>query len=113
MKGMRRLYAPMAVLLIYLMTPGSGELVSDVVHLVSSGHTPHAEEHADHEDGAPEHGCSGPFHVCSCHTTPHFVAQARSAAVPHPSGGPGHALFGSDVLHGGDFARGLFRPPIG
>ena len=63
---MRRLSPFIAIVMVYLMTPGAGELTENAVHLISNGHTAHAFDDAEHEPTGAEHGCSSTFHVCQC-----------------------------------------------
>ncbi len=64
--------------LLYVMTPGSTEIAQNVYHLVFEGHDAHDHpEHAEDE----EHGCSGPYHMCACHSTVAF-----QVAPPRPVG---------------------------
>jgi hypothetical protein len=82
------------ILMVVAMMPGLGELVDDAVHFLRTGHTEHSDVHFDgHGDAHPdghhldeEHGCSGAFHLCSCHQSPTFLGapllpDLRSAAV--------------------------------
>ena len=64
----------LALVLAYLMTPGTGEITEAVVHAAVHGDTAHAD-HAGHEDAGSqdEHGCSGSFHACLCHHAPGFL----------------------------------------
>lgn len=52
------------------MWPAVGELVEMTVHAVEHGDIAHEE--GDEHDSAPlgedEHGCSGTFHLCPCHS---------------------------------------------
>jgi hypothetical protein len=63
-----------AALLLGCLTPGVGEAVENLGHLLASGHLAHAEE-AEHHHTEPgdEHGCNGVFHLCSCHSTQRFL----------------------------------------
>jgi hypothetical protein len=92
-------------------TPGLGELISDSVHLLRSGHSHHGEHsrraHVDdghhhghdgrgdaREHGAdaddrehghgsqPEHGCSGTQHSCPCHSSLTIAPVIVHAEVP-------------------------------
>jgi len=96
----------LALFLAGLICPGTGELVVDALHLLETGHT----EHAHDVPVDAEHGCSGPFHVCGCHSTVPFACEAAPAVAEapemsvafvvtrDPEGSPGHA-------------RSLYRPP--
>lgn len=66
--------------LLLALAPGVGEVLENAVHLLTQGHWAHARLHGDdHYHPGPEHGCSGPFHVCSCH---HSLAGSRPAFSP-------------------------------
>lgn len=68
------------VLIICGITPGLAETAENLWHVVSAGHLAHAAEAgADHAPDGDEHGCSGTFHLCSCHVT-----VASQAAVRQP-----------------------------
>lgn len=70
--------------LLLALAPGLGEVVENVVHLVVHGHLAHAEAQGDHHaERLPEHGCSGTFHLCSCHTA-RGLRPARSPRVRSP-----------------------------
>lgn len=69
------------VLLLVLSTlPSTMELVEAVVHWVEHGDAAHGDGHASVGMGADEHGCSGTFHVCRCHTA--NVITPAVAVVP-------------------------------
>jgi hypothetical protein len=71
-----------ALLLLWALFPGAGEVTENLVHLSLHGHTAHAAGHADdHAKPGAEHGCTGPFHVCSCHTSTPFEL-TRAAKLP-------------------------------
>lgn len=53
----------LAIYCLMASAPGAAEVVEDVVHFLSAGHTVHSS--SDHA-GETEHGCSGFFHVCQC-----------------------------------------------
>lgn len=56
--------------LIWAITPGLAEVAENAWHLVVAGHQAHAlDRGADHAPAGDEHGCSGTFHLCSCHHT--------------------------------------------
>jgi hypothetical protein len=56
--------------LVCLLVPGLGEAAENLWHVVRTGHSAHdlsaGEQHVPDED---EHGCTGTFHLCSCHQT--------------------------------------------
>jgi hypothetical protein len=101
----------LVVVLILGLTPGLLEAAENVWHLVATGHSAHApDQGADHSPEGDEHGCSGAFHLCSCH---HSLA---SDLVPAPGGlRPGEPR--CEVLPAGAEAcpeptlPGLERPP--
>jgi hypothetical protein len=96
--------------LVWLLTPGLAEATENLWHLATEGHSAHAPgAEDDHAPVGDEHGCSGTFHVCSCHASPAMsligttsvqqlsVAGDRRSRI-HPS------FAGPDL-------PGLFRPP--
>lgn len=98
-------------MLVYFMTPGSGELTEDLVHLVTDGHAAHAVDHADHPPTGVEHGCSGPYHVCPCHGTTSFVVHGASVKIEAAK----HSVrptppFVADLAAEG-VVTDIFRPP--
>lgn len=109
---MRRILPYMAVLMVYLMTPAGGEITENVVHLLTKGHTAHAIDDDAHEPDSPEHGCSGPFHVCSCHSSTAFTASFAAvdvgSAVPRETG---VGWWYEDAPAEG-YLDSVFRPPI-
>lgn len=80
----------LVAVLVWALTPGLLEVSENVWHLVAAGHTAHAaSQGADHEPAGDEHGCTGTFHLCSCHHT------LASDLVPAPAGpGPGQTRGG-------------------
>ena len=109
--GMRRLFPYVAVLMVYQMTPGAGELTENIVHLVTSGHTAHTLHDGHQEPTSDEHGCSGPFHVCECHSTTNFLVAAVGQIVisPRPIDDPARHTAHTKA---DGFVAGVFRPPI-
>ena len=56
-----------AVLALFVVLPGAGEALENVVHLVAQGHSAHAGGTSDrHQPPSREHGCTGAFHLCHC-----------------------------------------------
>lgn len=108
---MRRL-APVAWFLMYTMVPGASEFIENAWHLATEGHLAHAIDDAEHHPEDEEHGCSGAFHFCSCHTTPSFLGAARVARVLEPlvvdvaAGEVPRPITDAHVF-------GVYRPPIG
>jgi hypothetical protein len=92
----------LALLLVFSIWPATGEMIEHVVHWAEYGDTAHGA--GDPHEGAPlgtdEHGCSGMFHLCSCHTggqvaTPQLatltvaLASNHREPVPAPTDGTG------------------------
>ena len=73
---MTKMFSVVAIFVMLQMVPGSGEMFENIVHLVQEGHLAHALPDAAHQDNGPEHGCSGPFHFCHCHTSTVFLLSA-------------------------------------
>jgi hypothetical protein len=109
---MRRSVALVAVLLVYLMVPGSLELTESLAHLVVHGDTAHADVD-DHEKpgGDDEHGCSGGYHLCVCHHTTGFIVSpgvhVERPALPVIT----DPVSTADLTPSADVGR-IFRPPI-
>lgn len=82
LERLRRLLAPIVVLLVYLLAPGASEMTEYAVHWAQHGDSAHAES-AGHEqgDGGDEHGCSGSFHMCLCHHGTGFVTSPVPVAM--------------------------------
>lgn len=79
-RPVRRLAPIVAVVMVYLMTPGGFELTENALHLVGHGDVAHGDDHGA-DGAADEHGCSGPYHFCICHHSITFVA-APVAVTP-------------------------------
>ncbi len=111
----KRVYSLVAGLMLWLMMPGAVALAQDGLHWLVEGHTVHdsAAGHEHNESGSDEHGCSGPYHFCGCHTSAPFVASSvldpRTPATQPPKANQIAGL-GSPIpsLH----LDPLFRPPI-
>lgn len=72
--------------LVWVMTPGLVEVTENLWHLATTGHSAHAPGMgADHAPAGDEHGCSGSFHLCSCHAT--VVAELALAPPVRPRNG--------------------------
>ena len=113
---MKRLFLCVALLQIYLLTPGTGELTLDLVHYAINGDTHHqteVEEDHNHDTQNTEHGCSGPYHVCGCHAsvvfTPSFVSVSFSIIPPQHLYLP--SWFEEFSTNNG-FSGPPFKPPI-
>lgn len=103
----------LVVALIWMLTPGLTESAENLLHLLGSGHVAHAlSQGPDHEPMGDEHGCSGTFHVCSCHQTlPTALAVAR-ATQKLTLQTMDSTTAGGSLFEGPDLP-GLYRPPKG
>ena len=99
-----------ALTLIYVMLPGTSELTENLFHLVANGHLAHAIDDADHEPKGDEHGCSGPFHVCQCHSSTGFVLADASLVLDVPE--TSQTFWGELSSTADGHLSNLFRPPI-
>jgi hypothetical protein len=109
---MRRVLLTTVVVLIYTMTPSAGEIAESVVHLVTEGHTAHAVEDDAHQPEGAEHGCSGPFHVCSCHSTTAFTAAFAAADLGAPVLKETELGWWYEDAPPERYLESVFRPPI-
>lgn len=106
----------LAFVIALMLFPRASELVSDLGHLLLTGHTGHSAEVVadDHEphDGSDEHGCSGLFHTCRCCATPLVLAVAPASSGDKVDDGrdsPAPSAVASAVREG--HRQRLFRPP--
>ena len=90
------------------MTPASAEIAGHLVHFVTEGHSVH--EHVEHTENK-EHGCSGPYHMCVCHTTVVFVV-AKPSTEASPSIENAEDIPLADQGSADGHRRAVFRPPI-
>jgi hypothetical protein len=105
---MRAFRSSVIALLLYSMTTASGEIAEHIIHMITEGHSVH--EHIDHT-ADKEHGCSGPYHMCVCHSTILFVVSAPAVETMPVHGNPNiFALV--EQVEGDSHQRSLFRPPI-
>lgn len=109
---MRRLLPPIALLLVFVMTPMAAEMAENVVHLLTQGHAAHALNDDAHRRQGPEHGCSGPFHVCACHASIAFTAQSVSVEVAAPDVCEACVAWCYRRVACEGHLTSLFRPPI-
>jgi hypothetical protein len=109
---MHRLRLLIGAFLLFAMTPASGEILENAVHLVLAGHAAHALPDDGHQPDEPEHGCSGPFHICACHSptplTASRVTTVFGTLAPRESEVAGSTESGP--VDG--YLNGVFRPPI-
>lgn len=108
---MSRVVSFIALVLVFVLTPGMTELAENAAHVVTQGHGAHAFDDTDHAPMGDEHGCSGTFHACSCHASPAFIVGQSSLAVstPLPATTSHLADNGTQLTMGHDL--GVFRPP--
>lgn len=72
------------LVLLLAFTPGAAEAALDGLHWLAHGHGPHSRAaRGDDVAAGREHGCSGSFHLCSCHWSPTFVV-AGGGAIRQP-----------------------------
>ena len=109
---MHRLIPGIAVLLAYAITPGAGEMVENVVHLVADGHSAHATHEAEEEPCNDSHGCSGPFQTCPCHGTSAFVVDDMPIEVAAAELEVEIPRWFVASLEADGVMSGVFRPPI-
>ena len=108
----------LALMLMYLVAPGSLEATADVVHEVVAGHTLDDDTgnlHGAHTAPA-EHHCTGAFHACGCCASlvwvPTEVARVeRGALRPLPLLSVAVRGAALGFVPGG-VRDSVFRPPI-
>ncbi|KAB2910173.1 MAG: hypothetical protein F9K40_03220 [Kofleriaceae bacterium] len=71
-----------ALILLFVVTPGMTEVAESVAHAVGHGDLPH------HEDdgaglGCDEHTCTPLFHACGCHA-PMSAQTVVASSASHP-----------------------------
>jgi hypothetical protein len=88
------------------------EVVEAVVHWVEHGDLAHGggEEHGS-ALGADEHGCTGIFHLCACHTAS-VIAPALQGEMPGPLATAGDECFSPVQRAGLGATAPPIRPPI-
>ncbi|MBT8464900.1 MAG: hypothetical protein KJO57_09450 [Deltaproteobacteria bacterium] len=97
--------------MVYAMVPGASEIVENVSHLLVEGHAAHELADADHEPQGEEHGCSGTFHMCHCHTSVTFLT---GTTAPEVASAPEHRQTVSwdvDDARADGCTADMFRPP--
>jgi hypothetical protein len=109
---MRRILPHVAVVLIYLMTPSAGEITENLVHLLTKGHTAHAVRDDAHQPTDPEHGCSGPFHVCTCHSSTAFTVARATVDVGATIRNETEVGWSTESTLSEGYLEAVFRPPI-
>ena len=76
----------LAFLLVLSMLPASGEIVDLVMRLATRGDVAQvvSDAHDQTPPGSDERGCSGLFHLCSCHNA-QVTMTASGTAIAKPS----------------------------
>lgn len=74
----------LSLVLVVSLTPGWGELLENLEHLLHDGHLAHFSQHMETEDGGidehaatDEHGCTLLSHNCPCHVSVPAIFTAR------------------------------------
>jgi hypothetical protein len=101
-----------ALLLTLSLLP-SMEGIELVVHLVQHGDLAHGERdgHENSALGSDEHGCTGTFHLCGCHTATALASTESSAqALYYPISHA--ACFRASGREGLGATAPPIRPPI-
>jgi hypothetical protein len=103
-------------LLVLAIAPGTMEVVETAVHYAKYGDLSDAADdvHGTSPLGVDEHGCSGTFHLCSCHCGQSVRAPDQVATLT-PSIPPDvrpDILLGYSSLHGLLSPLPDLRPPI-
>jgi len=103
----------LAFLLALSILPATGEVVELVVHWATHGDVAHVagDAHDTTPMGSDEHGCSGLFHMCACHTAQATTTQVSVIAASAP---PNRAVDSVAPLAdaGRDAPSPTIRPPI-
>ncbi|MBT8451571.1 MAG: hypothetical protein KJO40_06365 [Deltaproteobacteria bacterium] len=97
--------------MVYAMAPGASEIVENVFHLLAEGHAAHALADADHEPQGEEHGCSGTFHMCHCHSSVTFLTGTAAPEIEAASEHRQNARCDVDDLRAEGCRADMFRPP--
>ena len=108
---MRRALPYVAGILVYAMAPGAGETVENVLHLLSEGHAAHELADAEHAPRGDEHGCSGTFHLCHCHSSTAFVGDAEAPEVEAAAVDSRVIAWEVDDVRAEGCPYDMFRPP--
>lgn len=109
--GVRSLLQRLLVLgIVGSMTPGLSEAGENLWHLLRTGHTAHAQaEGSDHAPEGDEHGCTGTFHLCSCHHSSPSTLTVATVAYALPS--TEHRSRLRPLKEQSPDLPGLFHPP--
>jgi hypothetical protein len=104
----------LALLLVLAIWPSTGETAEYVVHWIQYGDAAHAagDAHEESPIGADEHGCSGMFHLCSCHAPSQGTLPRLAELAPHFPPADQRPLVTPTGGHGCEARAPLIRPPI-
>ncbi|QQR89792.1 MAG: hypothetical protein IPJ88_16690 [Myxococcales bacterium] len=109
----KKLSPIVSLVLALQFVPGLGELVESAVHFAVHGHSAHALSDTEHQSQEAEHGCSGPFHLCPCHSTVAYTMQAAVSGVVAPARDDARPKWWIDGDGPTDaHLAGVFRPPL-
>ena len=108
---MRRALPYIAGVMVYAMAPGTSEIVENVFHLLAEGHAAHELADADHAPQGEEHGCSGTFHMCHCHSSTTFVSGAGAPEVEAAAEHRQRLSWDVDDARAEGCRADMFRPP--
>jgi hypothetical protein len=103
-----------ALLIVLSIVPSSMELIEVAVHWIEHGDLAHGDQdgHDTSALGTDEHGCSGTFHLCGCHTA--SVLAPSIATVVHGFDAIDTRMCFTPVTRAGLGAMAPpIRPPIG
>jgi len=101
----------LALILVFVLTPGSTEVVENAVHLATDGHTAHAIDDADHTPEGGEHGCSGIIHSCGCHGSVSFLVFDTGPELPAAALRNSSVIPRADSRVAAGYRLGVYRPP--
>jgi hypothetical protein len=93
------------------MTPGALELTENAIHLVTHGDRAHAGADHGEDSDTDEHGCSGTYHACTCHSSPQFADNAVAIRAVAPAAVTRVHARRADAMLDSGFVRGIDRPP--
>lgn len=106
-----------AMLLAFLMFPGSAQLTEELLYFAAEEfHPPCARELAQADDGdahksCHEDACSGGFHACQCHSSVVFLNADFGVLVPAWSQAPPSFGRRAQVLRPREVIDSIQRPP--
>ena len=109
---MSKVFQLIALVVIYMMTPGTIELTETTLSMVLDGDADHSCEEASDPCYPDDSDCSESCELCVCCNPTMMVSQIAISGRAQVQ--PGHRLnkFPSD-MNDSDFLESVFRPPIG